>query len=255
MTLLPASDFGITGHPGNAYPVNETCAHPTCGKPSAHGHHCWPRSYLRGQPYEWVRLEIGGDPVVIGNRLGFCVEHHEMLTGEIGGYRARLVWEGGIMFWEDKGARLSNGWGESTVEAIVNWQRVGPTSAQPPVAGQHDETHEELTEGEICPECGHHKKKTGALKPGKLRPTKEWTLLVPDDAEIGADILDGMIEDFAIPLGATEWSPRLKRYHVLVAVLAWANENRESFIADVAEALELRTKKVRYPNNVTELHD
>ncbi|MCP6726399.1 hypothetical protein NL526_30540, partial [Klebsiella pneumoniae] len=74
---------------GNAYDVNPICAHPNCNKRSAHAHHMWPRSYLRGQPYDWVRLPDG---TILGNRIGLCVEHHEMVTGEIGGYRARLSW-------------------------------------------------------------------------------------------------------------------------------------------------------------------
>jgi hypothetical protein len=234
MTLLPSGDFGIRGHPGNAYDVPATCSHPNCPRMAAHTHHCWPRSYLRGQPYEWVKLPDGG---VIGNRLGFCVEHHDMLTGEIGGYRARLIWEDGVLWWEDRSVSLQSSGGGGGEPIWVRW---GPTRHQPPAAGE-DVGHENLPEGEQCPTCGHVKRSDRTKpKPGKLRPTKEWTVAVPDDAEVGAQILDEWIEDFAIILEATEWSSRLKRYHVLAVVLGWAIMHREEFIADVAEAAERR---------------
>jgi hypothetical protein len=254
MTLLPSSDFGIRGHEGNAYTVNEVCAHPDCGRPSAHAHHCWPRSYLRGQPYEWVSISVGGETVVIGNRLGFCVSHHEMLTGEIGGYRARLCWEQGVMWWEDRaqqaiapGSDISQSW----------WERIGPTSAQPPVMGKdgsvrtivgidekgvHVHDHTNMGENEICPTCGHHKPVGRKLpKPGRVSgPVKEW--VAAGDPE-GAALLDEHVEDFAIVLGMSDWTKKQKRYHVTSIVFAWAQQHREEFIADVAEAAEKRLRK------------
>ena len=92
----------------------------------------------------------------------------------------------------------------------------------------------------MCPVCGHHKVSQEPRPKQPRRKAKEWTLHVPDDAEIGADVLDTMIEDFAIPIGAAEWTSRLKRYHVLVAVLAWATVHRSEFIAEMAEAAERR---------------
>jgi hypothetical protein len=87
MTLLPSDEFGITGWPGNLYDVNELCAHPTCNRHSVHAHHMWPRSFIR-KNYDWVKLPDG---TILGNRIGLCQEHHDMVTGEIGGYRAKLV--------------------------------------------------------------------------------------------------------------------------------------------------------------------
>jgi hypothetical protein len=240
MTLLPSSDFGIRGHPGNAYNVDPQCSHPNCIKPAAHTHHCWPRSYLRGQPYEWVKI----DDVVIGNRLGFCVEHHDMLTGEIGGYRARLIWEAGVMWWEDRnraGPQNENPPLPNHRAASIGWIRVGPTRNQPPVAGKHSRDHQDLAEGEVCPTCGHHKTSARALpKPGRVGgPVKEW--VAAGDPE-GAALLDEHVEDFAIVLGMSDWTKKQKRYHVTSIVFAWAQQHREEFISDVAEAAEKRLK-------------
>jgi hypothetical protein len=231
VTLLPSSDFGIRGHEGNAYDVDPACSEPLCTKPAAHTHHCWPRSYLRGQPYEWVRI----GEIVIGNRLGFCVEHHDMLTGEVGGYRARLAWEAGVMWWENRLQWLN------APPSAPEWERLGPTKNQPPVAGKHTRDHQELAEGEVCPTCGHHKVSERALpKPGRVDgPVKEW--VAAGDPE-GAALLDEHVEDFAIVLGMSDWTKKQKRYHVTSIVFAWAQQHREEFIADVAEAAERRLR-------------
>jgi len=203
---------------------------PLCSLASREVHHCFPRSFLRGQPYEWVRFEDG---TVIGNRIGFCSEHHRMLTGEIGGYRAKLTWENGLYYWEGKEGD--------------QWVVLDALSAQPPAAGQRDphvDVHNMLRDGAQCPVCGHVKK-AGARetpRPGKdpARPRREWTVLVPDDSEPGTKLLDEWVEDFAVAIGASGWSKRHKRYHVLSVVLAWAMINRAEFIADIAEAAERR---------------
>lgn len=263
MTLLPSSDFGIRGHAGNAYDVPETCSHPTCGKYSAHVHHCWPRSYLRGQPYEWVFLENIdhgrglAHSVVIGNRLGFCVEHHDNLTGEIGGYKARLVWETGVMWWDDRvraGAYVEDPLGPpGGILQPDLWSRIGPTKHQPPVMLPNGDvrvrrdvveshTHATQADADVCPTCGHHKAKPerSEPKPGRVDgPVKEW--VAAGDPE-GAALLDEHVENFAIPLGMSDWTLRQKRYHVTSIVFAWAEQHREEFIADVAEAAERRLR-------------
>jgi hypothetical protein len=232
VTLLPDDQFGIRGFPGNAYDVPFSCSHPDCDQPAAHTHHCWPRSHLRNQPYEWVKLPDG---TVIGNRLGFCVKHHDMLTGEIGGYRARLRWEAGIMWWE---ARVPTGGG-----LTLSFQRVGPTRHQPPVAG-HEIVHDGTAEGEVCPTCGHHKKPKQSdrskLRPGRETKMKEYTIQTPEGE---AHVLDEHVEDLAIPLGMSDWNLRHKRYGVFSIALAWVQQNREQFIADIAEAAEKRLAK------------
>ena len=178
---------------------------------------------MRGQPYEWVRLPDG---VVIGNRVGLCVAHHDNLTGELGGYRAKLVLDGGLYwYWE---ALPGNPPG---------WDCVGMLSPSPPVWGLHPHDHDDLPAGDVCPECGHVKTKPReTAKPGKLRPTKQWTVTVPDDAEVGADLLDDWLEDFSIVFGMEEYSLRLKRYHVLCLLRAATLANRHEIIREISDA-------------------
>lgn len=243
MTLLPSDKFDVKGWEGNHYQVNEICAHPRCNLRSVHGHHMWPRSFLRSQPQDWVRLQDG---TIVGNRIGLCLEHHEMVTGEIGGYKARLVWEAGLMWWDSRRKT-------STTE-LDYWVRDGALDPQPPVANPKtvvDEAgvplttlpahgHASFDEESICPVCGRHKEEPRPKAKLERRNTKQWVVTVPDDSEIGADVLDGWVEDLAIPLGFTDQSSRLRRYHTLAVVLAWVNQNRGDFIFDIAEAADRR---------------
>ena len=214
MTLLPAT--GVRGSPGKSYEVNEICAEPSCALKSVHGHHLWARSYLRGQPYEWVELSDG---TIVGNKVGLCLVHHNQVTGEIGGYRARIVLSSGLFWWEKR------------VDEET-WVRVGLLSSQPPGARQVPKS---AVKSETCPTCGKPKRKR---EPLPRRRSKTWTVIVPDDAEVGAEILDEWVEEIATILGFGDESSRLKRYHVLSITLAWLAQGWEAFMRDVAEAAE-----------------
>jgi hypothetical protein len=69
------------------------------------------------------------------------------------------------------------------------------------------------------------------------RKSKSYGITVPDDAEVGSDVLDEWVSQFSVILGfGDDVSQRLVRYHVIVAVLAWAGMHRAEFIADIKEA-------------------
>jgi hypothetical protein len=226
MTLLPSNEFGIRGHEGKPYDVNPMCAAPHCTQRSAHAHHMWSRSYLRGQPYEFVQLP---DSTVIGNRIGLCQRHHEMVTGEIGGYRARIRFALGLFLWDER-------------DHNDIWNANGYLYPQPPGAEQkivealHDDAAANAAPDEVCPTCGTHKRKKPPMPPTEKRKTKTWTVAVPDDAEIGGDVLDGWVDDFAVLFGFDDESSRLRRYHALALVLAWAVQHRDELLDDIREA-------------------
>jgi len=219
VTLAPSSDFGIRGYPGKPYEVNEICAVPGCGRASAHAHHLWSRSHLRGQPYEWVVLPNG---TVIGNRIGLCREHHEWVTGGPGGHRARILFQpSGLFSWDYKAGDL--------------WRMIGLIDPQPPGVrsrGEEDFTGIPAPE-ESCPTCGHTKRRAPN---GKPRKTRDWTLVVPEDAEIGSDVLDGWADDLALVLGFSDETSRLRRYHAVATALAWTIQNRQAFVDDLKAA-------------------
>lgn len=224
MTLLPSNEFGIRGHEGKPYDVNPMCAAPNCTQRSAHAHHMWSRSYLRGQPYEFVQLPDG---TVIGNRIGLCQDHHAMVTGEIGGYRAHIRLEQGVFWWYRRNDMKTNVWFR---QDLLDPQPVG---VEP--KSRSEVLFSEVPD-EVCPTCGTHKRKKPPMPPGELRKSKTWTCAIPDDAEIGADVLDEWVVHFAEILGFEDESSRLRRYHALAVVLAWAHQNSDVFVADIKEA-------------------
>jgi hypothetical protein len=244
VTLLPADDFGIKGHPGPAYDVGELCWVPGCDQRAVHAHHMWPRSFLRGQPYEWVMLPDG---TIIGNRMGACFLHHDACSSPLGGHKARVVFEGGVFWWEEAD-RIATP--EHSLALAWTWRRVGPLDPQPPGASttvgaaawssnRKDVVVEDvLVDLEICPHCGHveDKKPKKKIPAGPPRKVKEWTIKVPDDAEIGSDVLDEWADDLAVILGFSDESSRLRRYHAVATGLAWVIQHRHEFVADVVEA-------------------
>jgi hypothetical protein len=204
----------------------------------------WPRSFLRGQPYEWVVLLDG---TIIGNRSGLCGLHHDACSSPIGGHKARIKFEGGIFYWEEKKHVYRDAgtgeWPKFEDSGEVVWTRVGLLEPQPPGAltemapSAVHPTAKQAAPEEVCPTCGHHKvKKKKEVAPGPPRKTKEWTLVVPDDAEIGSDVLDEWADLFATMLGFDDASSRLRRYHSVATVFAWVMQHQDEFIADLAEA-------------------
>jgi len=159
---------------------------------------------------------------VIGNRVGLCREHHEWVTGPLGGYKARIAFESGLFWWLEK---IYNNGGE--------WTHINLLDPQPPGVRDEGRVIAPVPE-EVCPTCGHSKRRR--LTNGKPRRTREWTLLVPDDAEIGSDVLDGWADDLAILLGFSDESSRLRRYHAVATALAWTIQNRDEFLRDLKTA-------------------
>jgi len=221
VTLLPSEDFGVRGHPGKPYDVNDICAAPGCGTKTAHCHHLWPRSFLRSQPYEWVELPDG---TVIGNRIGLCFSHHEQVTGGPGGHRARISFRAGLFWWTPM------------PEEDLGWTGLGPIDPQPPGVPTHVEAPpaDDASTNGACPTCGHVKHRVKQPR----RKSKTWTIDVPDDAEVGSEILDDWVDEIAFVLGLDDERSRLRRYHALVVTLAWAMQSKEQFLREIRTASE-----------------
>ena len=174
----------------------------------------FPRSCLRKQPTEWVQLS---DSMVIANVIGLCRVHHDNVTGEIGGHRARLALENDLLYWYER--------------ADDGWKLTGPLDPQP--QGIYGEPPPKQDPA-VCPTCGHVKPREGP--PRAPRKAKTWTVDVPDDAEDGAEVLDVLVDDIASLLGYGNERSRLRRFHALVAVFAWTQQRREQFTHDILEA-------------------
>jgi hypothetical protein len=154
-----------------------------------------------------------------------CVRHHGWVTGGPGGHKAKITYDSdaGLFYW----------W-----ETDLNgaFYQLGTLRGQALVDPEPEARRVRREEG-LCPTCGHvarEKKQTQNGLP--KRKTKTWSLLVPDDGEAGADVLDVYVEDLAVLMGLDPESPRLLRYHVLVPALEWVNQNKTSFIHAWEEA-------------------
>jgi hypothetical protein len=216
LTLAPIHSVEIRGVKGAPGTLAKRCSAPWCAERAQQRHHLWPKSYLRGQPYEWVWTPWGK---TVQNSTGLCVHHHHMVTV----HEAAILVEGGHFMWAERVA--ANG-----------WEIVGALEPQPGEQGKGEETriHSDLGEGESCPTCGYQKPKR--REPSTPRLTSIWGVTVPQDAELGAEVLDEWVNDFAVMLGFGEEASRLKRYHVLAVVLAWASQHKPLLIRDIIES-------------------
>ena len=227
MSLSPLVAPEIRGVTGKDPAVHEWCSIPGCLSRTQEGHHLWSRSALRGQPTGWVRLPSGA---TAANKTGLCRRHHRLITGPVGGHGGWIKLEHGDVFtyWESEGG---------------SWQPLGQLKPQPEIIGRKQETaplsaaraHTHLEPGQTCEQCGYTRPKK--REPLPARKVSSWGVTVPDDAEIGAEILDDWVEQIAVLLGLdTESGTRLLRYHVLAVVLAWTMQHRDVLISDVEEA-------------------
>jgi hypothetical protein len=215
LTLAPFVAPGVHGVKGKPLPLQpgDRCAVPGCLSLAQHQHHCWPRSYLRGQPVDWVYVE--GE--TIPNTAGLCITHHDWVTGLVGGHRAHVRWNSELRLLE---------WWERNEDG--HWQNRGPLRRTAFVAAPPESDLQRRLEG-LCPTCGHVPKKKPS---GPKRKVKTWAIAVPDDSEQGAEVLDTYIEELGALMGFDTDSPRLLRFHVLVPVLEWVSQSRAEFLAD-----------------------
>lgn len=216
MTLAPLVAPSVHGVEGKAEPLQPgaRCVVPGCLSLAQQRHHVWPRSYLRGQPVEWVCVE--GE--TIPNTVGLCLTHHEWVTGIVGGHKAHIRWNIGL--------RLLEWW---QVDDDATWRSLGPLRHTAFVTQPPEAALQRSLEG-LCPSCGRAPKKE---KPaGPARKVKTWALAVPADSEQGADVLDTYVEELGALMGFGDEPSRLLRYHVLVPVLEWVSQSRTEFLTD-----------------------
>jgi hypothetical protein len=225
MTRLPIDGDQVRGVAGPDYKVGPRCCNPRCRRIAEHAHHIWPRSYLRGQPKNWVELPDGR---VIGNKCAVCSECHLMLTGDIGGHKAAIrVGIEDLRLWWCKTA------GEN---GSMTYEPLDPIDPQPPtrealVASPAD------VESDDCPTCGQPRARRRPSPAGRRRARKTWPVKVPDDAEEnGAEVLDSLTEDLAPLLGLhpdDRGGYASGRYYVLVPALYFAQTKRDEFVRSI----------------------
>ena len=139
MTRLPLESRDVRGMPGPPYEGEEVCSHPFCdvrGRENLELHEIWPRSFLRGQPYRYVRLPDGR---VMGNQVYLCNAftngHHPDVTEN----RARIVFVPSLLWFAWVTPGLDN---PQNIDTMKNPDRMNQTglggtrgwlSPQPPL--------------------------------------------------------------------------------------------------------------------------
>jgi 5-methylcytosine-specific restriction endonuclease McrA len=223
VTLAPLVDPSIRGVEGKPGALNKSCAAPGCSSLSQQRNHLWPRSFLRGQPYEWVSVQGR----TLQNTVGLCVACHSAVTGEVGGHRAHIRFNPdlGLFEWWARMSDASEG---------EHWVYVAPLAHQGLVAAEPEAKKIRRAEG-LCSECGRPKPEP-KHEPRPRRKTATWGVVVPDDAEVGTDVLDDWIDQYAVLFGFGEAPSRLKRYHVIALLLSWVNTVRDQLLKDLEEA-------------------
>jgi len=184
---------------------------------------------LQGQPQEWVSLPSGR---VVSNVIGLCRRHHNEVTGGPGGHKAmiQLAPEERFIWLTPDG----NGW---VHHGLLFPQPFSETPVDRPSVKKKAHSHPDLEPGETCQSCGYTRPLGKKSEPGPKRRAKSYTMRVPDDTEIGSDVLDDWVSQFATILGFGEDAQKsLTRYHVFTVVLAWAMQHRQEFIKDISEA-------------------
>jgi len=238
MSLAPMIHPSIRGVEGRRRDVSPTCVVPGCISLAQHGHHMWARSYLRGQPTEWVSLPSGR---IVTNVVGLCIRHHSQVTGEVGGHKAMIRLEEDETFiW------LTAQTGKSAPPYSITgtqWISDGAINPQPwyEVADEapivKKKAHLHLDPGQTCGSCGYTQPRKA--KPGPKRKTVAWTARVPDDAENGAEELDLLTENIGRRIGLDgDMKIGTARYHALMALAAFYYANETTFIEDWKEASE-----------------
>ena len=219
MTLAPLVNptvHGVAGKPGI---LGFHCAAPSCRRPAQQRHHIWPKSFLRGQPYEWVSV----NGIVLQNSCGLCMGHHAEVTGEPGGHAAKIVFNEGLQVLE---------WWEAVPHN--DWACLGLLDGEEMPLVHQTEAGIERVKEDLCPSCGKPNRKESKALP--KRKTKAWTVKVPDDAEDGAAVLDEYVDDLSVALGFGDESKGVRRFHVLANVLLWVTQMKHEFLADWSEA-------------------
>lgn len=87
------------------YQVEPQCACPRCDRVPDDPHHIASAGQL-GIRTAWVIV----DGLLIGNLAGLCREHHDQVTGEIGGHKAAIRWdvETKRLYWLDLGEKWAD---------------------------------------------------------------------------------------------------------------------------------------------------
>jgi len=205
---------------GPKYTVGPRCSH--CGLFADHAHHIFRRSRQAGgsrTPADWVEI----DGRVIANKTPLCWVCHNAVTGEIGGHKSAIRYDQGLFIW----CRVLTD--EHSV--VTGYEPERPLAPQPPTPESLATTPRDSGDSGVsenaCPFCGQTKRRRPTVTRSFGRRRKSWRILVPDDAEDGAEVLDTLVDDLGLVLGIEP--DGTGRYYVIVPALYYAHQDKARF--------------------------
>lgn len=178
--LLERAPEGLT-----PYSWRGVCRVPGCRRPATDPHHVIPRGRTGG-PVRYVIL----DGQVIPNVCGICRRHHDKLTDG----RSTLLWDGSWWVYASDVRSVT----------LLPFTNAGVIAA---LGGKH------------CPCCGRPAPKPNPYE-NRTRDRRQVAMVVPADAENGAEILESLTEQVAELLGLENTHTPGARYFAVTAALA-----------------------------------
>lgn len=203
--LKPLEQLEVHGVASVRYPINKTCAHPECDKPTESVHHAFPRSQTGNGSWFVVvgpkKSEITDK--AIPHAVGLCGHGTAGHHGDLEDHRAWLRLEDGVWNWYERAKKQHTH--PRPPEWEEDWVLTGPINPQP---------------GSVTGGPKKRKRKQGEAR----RARRTISIAVPqDEQEQGAGILDDLVqagrEEWAEQLG---WSETVPAYFVIVAAFAKA---------------------------------
>jgi len=206
--------------PGPKYTVGPRCSH--CGKFADHAHHLFRRT-RQGGPTDWVEV----DGAIHGNVVALCFGCHRQITGDVGiGHAAAIRLDAdGCFVW----CRVISG----PDGRVSGYEPERPLAPQPPTPESLATTPRDSGDSgkpeSACPFCGQVKRRRSVPPFGRRR--KSWRILVPDDAEDGAEVLDTLVDDLGLVLGVDPTATG--RYYIVLPAVYYAHQEKARFIESV----------------------
>lgn len=186
MTVL-AVELSRVSVPGDElltpYSWRGVCRVDGCSRPATDPHHIVARGVL-GRAARWILL----DGELVANVAGVCRWHHDKLTTGL----SRIYWQGE--------------WRYESEARNVPMRPLGQVDAV-----RH-------RGGKGCPHCGRPMPKPNPY-PLAPRRVRRVGVIVPDDAESGAVVLESLAEQVAEAIGLENPRGRLAPYHAMTTAL------------------------------------
>ena len=130
MTAIPPVETrNVIAVAARRYPLNKTCAHPTCLRTDVTAHHIYPKGNLNGKA--WFLVIDGDEKNPVPHVVGLCGHGTEGHHGDCEEHRAWIRFEDGQYVWYQRRRTEAGDTLPFEYRDGTTWDRVGPLNPQP----------------------------------------------------------------------------------------------------------------------------